>query len=144
MIPASGTAELYDSGCMNHISPYKSQFQNFQDIAPRHFRAANKQSFSTTDKGDIIIDIPNGSETSQLQLNNVLYSPEVSYTLVSIGCLDEGGFSAMFGGGKCVLHGLDGVKIGEVLRKSSRIYKVEHEEEVASAAEEKLTLEQFH
>ena len=50
----------------------------------------------------------------------------------------------MFGGGKCVLHGLDGAKIGEVSRKSSRIYKVEHEEEVASAAEEKLTLEQFH
>ena len=50
----------------------------------------------------------------------------------------------MFGGGKCVLHGPDGVKIGEVLRKSSRIYKVEHEEEVASTAEDKLTLEQFH
>ena len=50
----------------------------------------------------------------------------------------------MFGGGKCVLHGLDGVKIGEVLRKSLRIYKVEHEEKVASTAEEKLTLEQFH
>ena len=64
--------------------------------------------------------------------------------MVSIRRLNEGGFSATFGGGKCVLHGPDGGKIGEVLRKSSRIYKVEHEEEVASAAEEKLTLEQFH
>ena len=62
-IPATGTAEIYNSGCTNHISPYKSQFQNFQDIAPRHFHAANKQSFSTTGKGDLIIDILNGSET---------------------------------------------------------------------------------
>ena len=62
-IPATETAELYNSGCTNHISPYKSQFQNFQDIAPRHFHAANKQSFSTTGKGDLIIDVPNGLET---------------------------------------------------------------------------------
>ena len=35
---------------------------------------------------------------------NVLYSPEVSYTLVSIGYLGENSFKVMFGGGKCVFH----------------------------------------
>ena len=143
-IPATGTAKIYDSRCTNHISPYKAQFQNFKDITPRHFHAANKQSFSTIGKGDLIIDVPNGSETSQLRLTDILYLPEVSYMLVLIGRLDENGFSTTFGGGKCVLHGPDGVKVREVLRKSLRIYKVEHEEEVASTAEEKLTLEQFH
>lgn len=58
--------ELYDSGCTNHILPYKKQFQNFEDIVPRHFHAVNKQSFSTIGKGDLVIDIPNGIETSQL------------------------------------------------------------------------------
>ena len=140
----TGTAELYDSGCTNHISPCKSQFQNFKDITPRHFCAANKQSFSTVGKGDMVIDVPNGPETSQLCLTDVLYSPEVNYMLVSIGCLDESSFTITFSGGKCILCGLDGVKVGEVLRKSSRVYKVEHEEEMAGAPEEKLTLEQFH
>ena len=36
------------------------------------------------------------------------------------------------------------MKIGEVLRESSRICKVEHKEEMAGATEEKATLEQFH
>ena len=65
-IPATGTAELYDSRCTNRISPYKAQFQNFEDITRRHFCATNKQSFSTIGKGDLIIDVPNSSETSQL------------------------------------------------------------------------------
>ena len=138
--PTTGTTELYDSGCTNHISPYKNQFQNAEETIPRHFRAANKQSFSAVGKGDLVIDIPNNSKTSQLWLTDVLYLPEVSYTLVSIGRLDEKGFTVTFGGGKCILVGLDGVKVGEVLRKSSRIYKVEHEEEeeMAGVAEEKL------
>ena len=33
-VQTSGRAELYDSGCMNHISPYKSCFENFQTIEP--------------------------------------------------------------------------------------------------------------
>jgi hypothetical protein len=29
-----GVAELYDSGCTNHISPYRDHFQNFENIVP--------------------------------------------------------------------------------------------------------------
>ena len=143
-MPTTETAKLYDSGCMNHISLYKDRFKNFKDIAPRHFRAMNKQSFSTVGKGDMVIDVTNGPETFQLHLKNILYLPEVNYMLVSIGHLDESSFTVTFGGGKCVLHGQDGVKVREVLRKLSKIYKVEHKEEMAGVAEEKLTLEQFH
>jgi len=137
------TAELYDSGCTNHISPYHDQFKNFEDIVPRHFGAANKQSFSIIGKEELVINIPNGSETSQLRLTGVLYSLEVSYSLVSVGQLDEAGFTTKFDGGKCIIQGLD-IKIGEVLRKSTKIYKFDHDEDVVSVAEEKLTLEQFH
>ena len=41
------------------------------------------------------IYIPMGAETSQLTLNKVLYSPEVGYTLVSIGKLDDMGFPSL-------------------------------------------------
>ena len=67
---------------------------------------------------------------------DVLYSAEVGYTLVSIGRLDEATFTVVFGGGQCMLRGEDGVEIGVVPRMPTRVYKVEREEAVASAAEE--------
>ena len=36
-VQASAKAKLYDSGCTNHISPYKSCFDDFQIIETRHF-----------------------------------------------------------------------------------------------------------
>src|SRR6202522_4010649 len=141
---AAGTAELYDSGCTNHISPYRNRFENFQTIIPRHFHAANKQTFSSTGKEELVIDIPSGIGETQLRLHDVLYSAEVGYTLVSVGRLDEAGFTVKFGGGKCVLIGEDDVEIGVVPRTSTRIYKVEHEEAVANVAEERLTLDVLH
>src|SRR6202522_746037 len=141
---AAGTAELYDSGCTNHISPYRNQFENFQTIIPRHFRAANKQTFSSTGKGELVIDVPNGSGDTQLRLLDALYSAEVGYTLVSIGRLDEAGFTASFGGGKCMLVGEVGVEVGVVPKTSTRVYRVDHEQAVANAAEERLTLDKLH
>ena len=79
-ISTAGVAELYDSGCTNHISPYRNQFQNFKEIIPRYFHAAKKQSFSTVGKGDLVIDVPNSIETSQLCLTEVLYTHPKSAT----------------------------------------------------------------
>ena len=35
-------AELYDSGCTKHISPYQEDLIDFIDIPPKSFHAANK------------------------------------------------------------------------------------------------------
>ena len=34
-MPTTGTTELYDSRCTNHISPYKNQFQNLDTSVPQ-------------------------------------------------------------------------------------------------------------
>src|SRR5271168_4942774 len=142
---SGGVAELYDSGCTNHISPYRDRFENFQSIAPRKFRAANQQTFSTIGIGELIVDVPNGDgHFCKLRLSGVQYSPEIAYTLVSIGQLDEAGFSALFGGGKCLIRGPDGEKVGEVKRAERKVYRVEHVEGEANAAEKVLSLEHFH
>jgi hypothetical protein len=143
-VESNKTAELYDSGCTNHISPYRSKFKNFERTSPQSFKAANKQSFSTIGKGDLIINVLNGDSSTKLRLTDVQYSPNVAYTLVSIGRLDEEGFTALFGHSRCVLRGPDGEKIGEVQRTGRKAYKVDHEEEMVNAAEETLTLEQLH
>ena len=137
--------ELYDSGCMNHISPYRDHFKNFQAIAPQKFLAANQQTFSTIGIGELIVDVPNGDgHFCKLRLSGVQYSPEIAYTLVSIRQLDEARFSALFGSGKCLIHGPDGEKVGEVKRAERKVYRVEHVEGEANAAEKVLSLECFH
>lgn len=62
----------------------------------------------------------------------------------SIGQLDKAGFSVLFAGGKCLIRGPDGEKIGEVSRASRKVYRVEHSEGEASVAEKVLMLDHFH
>lgn len=119
--------------------------RNYVDITPKSFWAANKQSFSAVGKGELIMDVPNGVDSLQLCLTEVLYSPEVGYTLVSVGRLDEMGFSLTFGGGKCVICAPDGSKIREIPKSERGLYRATHEgEDTAAAAVEELTLDQLH
>jgi hypothetical protein len=41
--------------------------------------------FSAVGMGELTIDLPNGTDGSKLTLTKMLYSPEVGYTLVSVG-----------------------------------------------------------
>lgn len=105
-------AKIFDSGTSQHLSPYQNDIKNFTTISPKPFKAANKHGFSAVGKGELVVDIPNGAVTSDLRLTEVLYSPEVGYTLVSIGRLDDMGFNVTFGGGKCIITGPGGDKRG--------------------------------
>ena len=137
-------AEIYDSGCSKHFTPYRDALENYADISPKSFRAANKQSMKAVGMGEMTIDIPNGADITQLKLTEVLYSPEVGYTLVSIGRLDEKGFTTTFLNGQCTIRGPDGNQVGAV-PKIKGLYRVAHSEhEFANAIDEELTLDQFH
>ncbi|KAG2758122.1 hypothetical protein P692DRAFT_201677203, partial [Suillus brevipes Sb2] len=52
--------ELYDSGTTHHISPYKARFETLSPIPPKPFVAANKQRFSATAMGELVVEVPNG------------------------------------------------------------------------------------
>ena len=137
-------AELYDSGCTKHITPYRDDLTDFVDIPPKSFRAANKQSFSATGTGKLIVDLPNGARTSKLELMGVQYSSEVAYTLVSVGNLDEKGYFMKFGGGKCEITDPNGYIVGDVPKNRRGLYRVEHSPEMAAGVHEELTLDQLH
>jgi len=83
-------------------------FETFAEIPLKVFNTANQQKFDAIGQGEMVIEVPNGMDASKLTLTEVLYSPEVGYTLFSIGCLDECGYSATFEGGQCTIHGGDG------------------------------------
>ncbi|KAK0421509.1 hypothetical protein EV421DRAFT_1689728, partial [Armillaria borealis] len=50
---------LYDSGCSQHLTPFQDQFETYQKILPKTFKAANKQTFSAVGQGDVLVEVPN-------------------------------------------------------------------------------------
>ncbi len=90
----SGTrAEIIDSGCTRHLTPDRQNLSNYVEIAPKSFRAANKQSMSAVGKGEMSMEVPNGPRASKLKLTDVLHVPQAGYTLVSVGQLDKAGYT---------------------------------------------------
>jgi hypothetical protein len=62
----------------------------------------------------LVVDVPNGVDSGKLHLTEVLYSPEVGYTRISVGRLDGAGITTTFSRGTCTMRGPDSGKIGEV------------------------------
>ncbi|THH06248.1 hypothetical protein EW146_g9669 [Bondarzewia mesenterica] len=139
--------ELYDSRATCHISPYRSDFECFEMIPPKPFKVANKQTFDALGISDIIIEVPNGVRISQLCLTEVLYSPEVGYTLISIGQLNKLSFSTTFVRGTCIIHAPSGEHVGIIPCTKHGLYHVVHDssaQDKAGAAEELTIMEFYH
>jgi len=138
--------ELFDSGSTRHISPYLDHFETLKSIPPKSFAAANKQHFDATAIGDMIIEVPNGVAVSQLRLTEVLFLPEVGYTLVSIGRLDELGYSITFADGICTICDPADDVIGQIPKSEQGLYHVIHEHNSGSAnsAVETITVMELH
>ena len=136
--------DLFDSGTTRHISPYHEHFKNYSDIPSKPFVAANRQSFCATGVGDMVIEVPNGYDVAQLRLTEVLYSPEVGYTLVSIGRLDELGLSTMFAEGHCTICGSDSETIGRIPCSSKGLYCVVHDHDSVHVVNERVTVIELH
>ena len=124
--------------------PCYDALENSIEIPLKSFQAANKQNMTAVGMGKMTINVPDGADVSQLKLTKVLYSLEVSYTLVSVGRLNEKGFEITFLGGKCTIKGPNGEHMG-AMPKTKGLYHVAHDEcKTAHAADEELTLDQFH
>ena len=115
--------ELYDSSCSTHITPYHEYLENYSEITPKTMNIANKQSFHAVGKENMTIEVPNSTKTSELKLTKVLYSPEVGYTLVSIGKLDKCSFQYSFGNRKYSIFMKKENKTGEIPKNAHGLYK---------------------
>ena len=98
--------------------------------------------------GEMVIEVPNGMDPSKMRLTEVLYSPEIGFTLVSIGHIDDAGCYTTFGGGKCEIRSGDGKILGTI-PKTKGLYRIVHEStspqaNVAEPAPEKLTVMDLH
>ena len=88
--------ELCDSGTSRHMSPYKHKFINFIPIERKILTAADGGCFKATRKGDMHTSMLVGKSTMKILLKDVLYTPKMGVTLISIGKIDVAGYAALF------------------------------------------------
>ncbi|KAH7917350.1 hypothetical protein BV22DRAFT_991660, partial [Leucogyrophana mollusca] len=60
--------ELFDSGASRHMSSYRDRFIDYTPIPPKPIIAADKRTFEAIGKGDILIELPNGKNTTTIRL----------------------------------------------------------------------------
>jgi GAG-pre-integrase domain len=120
--------------------------QGLTQIPPKSLSSANKQKFKAIAKGDMIVNVPNRPAISKLHLKDVLYAPEVGYTLVSIRCLDEDGYSTSFENGVCRIRDDDGTVVGLIPKTKRGLYKVTHDGDACTActAEDVVGVKDLH
>jgi len=154
LVAVSGTFEgqccdLYDSGATHHMMPYDNKFTIFHQMPPKRLTAANQGSFTADGYGDVIISVLNGNRISKIHLRNVLYTPAVGFSLISISRIDDTGFSATFGGQCCTIYNKNGDIVSSIA-KSQNLYCVTRQpaglSHVAEALDEpaKLSVMELH
>lgn len=122
------TVDIYDSGATSHMTSLFHRLENYREIPIRSIRAANSEAFQAVGMGDLRVLAPNGRNFTRYLLKNVLYTPAMSATLISLGRLDDKGLClTMFRGKLRITRGLNGESIAEI-PKLNGLYRVHHTE----------------
>jgi hypothetical protein len=102
-----------NSGASSHYCPDQTKFQNYRTIDDR-ITTADGCYLKALGRGDVRIELPNGSKWTPALLKNVVYSPEMAFTLISIGCLAEANGSVIFCKGMCTIKNPKGHIMGTI------------------------------
>jgi hypothetical protein len=135
-----------DSAASSHFSPLRDRFRNIYTVAEERIEGPNGSAMVSTLRGDVSIDLPNGSKTTNVTLKDAFYVPDMTRTLISIGKLDQAGFSAEFGGQKCIIRA-PAKKVIAQLPLINGLYKVNEKSsslESANVAVQKVSLAEAH
>lgn len=88
---------LIDSGCTNHMTPHAAVFKNLDSNFSSQVRIGNGELVEVKGKGDAKIKTQSGT----ILMHNVLYVPEITHSLISVGQLLEYGYAISFHGQLC-------------------------------------------
>jgi len=128
------TSELYDSGAIQNMTPYKDALVNYEVIVPKPINAANQQTFQAIGWGDLSICVPNGQGSTHITLKDVLHTLDIALMLVSIRLIDQARYTVSFTGRTCIICDM-ACKIVGCFPKREGLYKVDthHNESVAAS-----------
>ena len=137
--------ELYDLGTTHHISLYRTDFISYTPLTPPiYLNAVNQQRFPMIRCSTLVVHVLNGEEETQLTLHAALHVPAISYTLVSLGALDEEGYHTHIGAGHMELTSLQGEQVSCILCMQGCLYKMVHTLDSANTVKPVLVMEWHH
>ena len=125
--------DLYDSGASRHMSSYRHRFSNYRMIEPRSIRAADDHIFKAVGQGDLRVEIPNNKAKTTMTLKDVLYCPNLGFTLVSVSKIAAAGYTVLFKDAICRILDRTGKVVGEI-EACNGLYRVSSNPDRASVA----------
>ena len=136
--------ELFDSGASRHMSGYRHRLLNYTKIETQPITAADKRTFDAIGKGDMYIDVPNGDGTSKVLIRDVLYSPSMGVTLISIGKITDSKSSVLFHGDSCRIYNNSRVLLGQIPKQNGLYRMFTPRSEFAAKVVELLSIDELH
>lgn len=113
------TREWYiDSGTSRHMSPYKKLFGNVKSTALTKISIANNNKIDISGIGDVKIQL----NDEHINVNQVLYVPELSSNLLSVHQMTNAGNKLVFDENGCIIYNKDDKEIMHV-KSVDGIYK---------------------
>jgi len=147
-VPKSRLGACIDSGASRHYCPDRSKFENYQPIEGRDITTADGRTLKAVGMGNVRIELPNGSKRTKSMLKDVIYAPDMAFTLISISRLDEAECSVSFSKGMCTIKNPAGRTMATIPR-SDGLYRVVTAKnptdiDYANIASVKMTISEAH
>ena len=107
-IPKSQLGACIDSGASRYYSPNCNAFINYCPINNTTITTANSHKLKALGKGNVQIKLLNGAKHTKTILKKAIHAPDMAFTLILVGWLDDVKCSATFSSGMCTVHNPSG------------------------------------
>ena len=147
-VPKSRLGACIDSGASRHYSPDRDAFINYSPISNTTITTADGRKLKALGKGDVWIELPNGTKRTKTILKEAIHAPDMAFTLISVGQLDNVKCSATFSSGMCTIRNPSSRTMATI-PCANGLYRVTAPEDpptvnYASIAVVKLTISEAH
>jgi len=102
-VPKSKRGAVVDSGASSHFCPDRTKFVTFCPIEEQPIKTADGRTLKAIGMGDVHIELPNGSHRTKAVLKDAVYAPDMAFTLVSVGRLDDANCAVVFKNRMCTI-----------------------------------------
>ena len=113
-----------DSGATCHLWQDGSSLINYRTVTGRNVEMGDGRRIPIAGVGSLRISTQCGKVTATALIHNVYHVPGMAYNLISIGRLDDAGYTARQGNGMCVIRSRSGrVAIIAHKEKTGQLYQ---------------------
>lgn len=122
-----------DSGCTSHLCNETNKFSNFTEVLSEKLNLASNMSTPITGKGAIHLNAEVNGQNRNLNLENVLYVPDLRTNLLSVSKITNKGYKVIFDEKSVKVIDNDG-KIQLVAPRVNGLYYIRESEQDCNSA----------